>query len=353
MSLALGIIFHAAGASCAAVCYTPQKKILYWSWQTFWLMQAFVCWLLLPVLIGFITVPHLLQVLKAAPVAAMWKSFALGAVYGIGGTAFGVAIRYVGFSFTYAISIGVSCVLGTLLPPMLKGNLGIILNQPGGGWLIAGISAGVIGIALCGIAGRYKEQDLRNNEQETTFLPAIGIPLCLLAGILSAVYGIALDQGQPIADVAAKFGAGNFQSNVVYIFTNAGAFFTTMVYCIHLHRKQGTFTEYIRTGFSSNAGALAMNYQMAIITGILWYSQFFLYGLGHIRMGQFKFSSWGIHMIMLVLFSALAGLILKEWLNCRPLTIRMLVYALLMLISAVLLLAYGNYAGSIVAGHLQ
>src|SRR5690606_20176367 len=94
---------------------------------------------------------------------------------------------------------------------------------------------------LCGIAGRFKEKDL--GEQQY-FSLSKGLPLCFLAGILSAVYGFALDQGQPIAAIAEKYGSGNFQGNVVYIFANTGAFLTTGIYCIYLHIKHGTWSEY-------------------------------------------------------------------------------------------------------------
>jgi L-rhamnose-H+ transport protein len=84
---------------------------------------------------------------------------------------------------------------------------------------------------------------------------------------------------------------------------------------------------------------------MAILTGFLWYGQFFFYGLGHIRMGNYKFSSWAIHMILLVLLSSVTGLIMKEWKNCSNKTMRLLIAALVVLVVAVLLLTYGNYLG--------
>ena len=123
MEVINGVLFHAVGASGAALCYTPQKKVRGWSWQTYWLAQAFICWLFLPIVIAFLTIPQLSVVLTEAPVAAMQKSFFLGMAYGVGGTAFGIAIRYVGFSLTYAIAVGISCVLGTLLPPLVNGTL--------------------------------------------------------------------------------------------------------------------------------------------------------------------------------------------------------------------------------------
>src|SRR4051812_44236896 len=109
MELLNGILYHATGASSAALCYTPEKKVKGWAWQTYWLAQAFVCWLVLPVVVAMLVIPDLMTVLKEAPSSSMYASFLLGMAYGIGGTAFGIAIRYVGFSLTYAIAVGISC----------------------------------------------------------------------------------------------------------------------------------------------------------------------------------------------------------------------------------------------------
>jgi L-rhamnose-H+ transport protein len=344
MELINGVLFHATGASSAALCYTPQKKVIGWSWQTYWLAQAFICWLILPVVMAFITIPNLMAVLHEAPSSAMINSFLLGMAYGVGGTAFGIAIRYVGFSLTYAIAVGISCVLGTLLPPLVHGTLGDVLKSNGASFLVIGIVLGTIGIALCGMAGRQKEKDIEKQQNNiSTFSLAKGLPLCLLAGILSALYGFSLDQGKPIADIALKYGAGDFQKNVIYIFSNSGAFVTTLLYCLYLHRKGKTFGEYGAAGNNS----LVKNYAMAILTGCLWYGQFFFYGLGQVRMGKYDFTSWAIHMVMLVLFSSVAGLLMKEWKNCSKLTMRLLILALVVLITAVLLLTYGNYLGAV------
>ena len=344
MEVITGVIYHSVGASCAAMCYTPQKKVAKWSWQSYWLVQAAVCWLLLPVVIAWITIPQLGTVLREAPTDAMIKTFVLGVAYGIGGTAFGMAIRYVGFSLTYAIAVGISCVLGTLLPPLVHGQLTALFSQNGAGWIMAGILIGALGIALCGVAGRSKEMDLKGNDTTGTFSLAKGLPLCLLAGVLSAVYGFSIDQGEPIAAVAQKYGGGNFRINIVYIFSNTGAFLSTLIYCIYLHRKEKTFGEYRQAGPNNR---LLVNFIMAILTGCLWYSQFFFYGLGHVRMGKYQYSSWAIHMIMLVLFSSVAGLLMKEWAKCSSKTVTTLVWALFILVTAVLALTYGNYLGSL------
>lgn len=342
MSLFNGIFFHSVGAAGASLCYTPEKKVKNWSWQTYWLAQASICWLVLPILVAWITIPNLQAVLAEAPMSAARSSFIYGMLYGIGGTAFGMSIRYVGYSLTYAIAVGISCVVGTLLPPFMNGTLLTTLQGNGANYIISGITMGALGIVVCGIAGRKKEKLIESvgGGSNSNFSFAKGLPLCILAGILSAFYGFALSEGAPIAAVAEKYGAGEFKSNVVYIFSNTGAFVTTLFYCIYLHIKEGTLSQY-----TAAPKSLATNYLMSIITGVLWYFQFFFYGLGHVNLGKYEFSSWAIHMILLVLFSVLTGIVLKEWKMCTRRILQILALAISILIAAVLLLTFGNYLG--------
>jgi L-rhamnose-H+ transport protein len=343
----LGVALHGVGAFFAATCYTPQKQVKRWSWQTYWLTQAAFCWFLLPIIGAMATIPDLAAVLREAPRDAMLHSFLLGAAYGIGGTAFGVSIRYIGFSLTYAIAVGLSSVLGTLIPPIVKGTLGATLDKTGAGWIVAGIVVGAIGIAGAGWAGRLKEMDLTAQDTKGEFSLAKGLALSLLAGVLSAVYGFALEAGEPIADVASAHGAGVWRGNVVYIFSNTGAFLTTAIYCLYLHRKHRTLGEMVELPAGPEEARLPVNWAMAVVTGLFWYGQFFFYNLGHVRMGTYKFTSWAIHMIMLVLFSNVVGIALREWRTCRRLTHTTIGAALAVLVGAVLLLTYGNYLGDL------
>jgi L-rhamnose-H+ transport protein len=365
--LAASIFFHGIGAMAAACCYAPQKKVRGWSWQSYWLTQAAFCWLLLPIAGAFLTVPDFWQVVQAAPPEAMLRTFLLGVAYGIGGTAFGVAIRYVGFSITYAAAIGISTVMGTAYA-IAKGNTTLsdagtnihsFLARTGATWVVAGIAIGVVGVVFCGIAGRWKERDLA---QASGIPPSsrnlvIGLGLCLLAGILSAVYGISLTEGAPIAKLAEQHAAGHtvlgidaatFCSNAIYPFSNSGAFLTTALYCLILHARNRTLGEVVAIP-EGQAGNLIVNWAMAILTGFLWYGQFFFYGFGHfyiMKVAGFEQTCWAIHMILLILLGTLLGVVFKEWKGCRPRTHATLVFALSLLIAGKLLLDYGNYLGT-------
>ena len=155
----LGTALHAIGALSSSACYTPQKRVRNWSWQSYWLTQAGFCWFLLPILGALLTIPHLGAVLSEAPKNAMLASLLLGMAYGVGGTAFNVSILYIGFSLTYAIAVGLSSVLGTLIPPLLRGALVAAFSKTGSGWVLAGIVVGIVGIALCGLAGHRRCAD--------------------------------------------------------------------------------------------------------------------------------------------------------------------------------------------------
>jgi len=365
--LASSIFFHAIGAACAAFCYTPQKRIRGWSWQTFWLVQAAFCWFLLPVAGAFLTVPDFTTVVREAPQGAMVRAFLLGMAYGVGGTAFGVALRYVGFSITYAMAIGISTVVGTGYA-IAKGDTGIadfavhiqaFLAKTGSPWVIAAIVVAIVGIVFCGLAGHAKERELSLPGAAGTGdrNMAIGLLLCIVAGVLSAVYGISLTEGAPIAKIAAEHAAGHtvlgidaetFSSNAIYPFSNAGAFLTTALYCLHLHRKQRTFGEITRAPSGAGNTSLGLNWSMAILTGCLWYSQFFFYGFGHyfiMKVKGFEQTCWAIHMILLILLGTIAGVLFKEWRGTSARTRVLLATSIGLLSLGMLLLGYGNFLG--------
>ena len=191
--------------------------------------------------------------------------------------------------------------------------------------------------------------------QKSRLLKLPFIIFFLLLGLFAlqffTVYGFALAAGEPIADVASAHGAGVFRGNVVYIFSNTGAFISTTLYCLWLHRKHKTLSEIVELPAGTEKSSLPVNWAMAVLTGCLWYGQFFFYNLGHVRMGEYQFTSWAIHMIMLILFSIVVGFALREWRGARLLTKLAVGAAFLVLVGAVLALTYGNHLAEVAPGH--
>ena len=340
----IGTGLHALGGISASTCYLPYQKISKWSWESYWLLQASFAWLIMPFLIGIITVPQLFTVLRTSPTPALAIPFILGAVYGFGGLSFGYAIRYIGFSLTYTISIGISAVLGTITPLIINGSLIEHFQKPGGLIVLSGMILSIVGVALCGSAGYKKEKDLSklaDKKGSLQFNMKKGLALTIFAGVFSAIFGISLEFGQPIADVAAQYGAGHFEGNAKIIVSTAGCFVTNFIWFLVVGIRKGTIKELIPSK-QFGTKPYIKNFILTAIGGSLWYFQFFFYGIGHVRMGNFMFASWVLHMSMLIFFSFIVGILMKEWKNVTQKTYITLILALLVLVLSFVIMTIGS-----------
>jgi len=341
----IGTGLHAIGGISAASCYTPFEKVKKWPWGIFWIVQAVFAWLILPLVIGYITVPELFSVLAESPSYSFWTAFIFGALYGFGGLSFGLAIRNIGYSLTYTIAIGISAVFGTIVPMTMNGRLVEHFTRAGGGIVLSGMIISIIGVSMCGKAGFLKEKHLAN-QTRLNFNMKKGLLLALIAGILSGVWGISLEMGNPISEIAARHGAGNFEGNAKLIVSSLGCLLTNMIWFTTLAVKDGSISLLFKVNKTGKKRYLK-NIGLSALTGTLWYTQFFFYGLGHVKMGQFQFASWALHMTMLIFFSYIIGLIMKEWKEVTSKTYFTLIMALVILTFSFILISYGSYIGEL------
>ena len=340
----LGTFYHAVGGASASMCYLPNQKTKSWSWGTFWLVQSVFAWFIMPLLVGYFTVPDFFQILKNTPAPVFWGAFLLGAVYGFGGMSFGFAIQKIGYSLTYSISIGLSAVLGTMTPLMMKGQVAEYFSRPGSSIVLVGMLTAIVGVAFCGWAGFRKETDLGEMKDKTQFNMTSGLVLAIIGGLLSAVFNISLVVGQPISDMAAQYGAGEFEGNAKLIVSTSGCFVVNLIWFVTAGIKNGTLKEFTASSGISSVQRFK-NTLWSALAGTMWCGQFFFYGLGHVRMGNFQFISWVLHMSMLIFFSYGVGLLMKEWKNVSKKTYRILIAALLLLLFSAVIISYGSYYG--------
>ncbi|UKM63809.1 hypothetical protein GSB9_00355 [Flavobacteriaceae bacterium GSB9] len=342
----LGTFLHAVGGMSAASCYLPSTKTKGWSWNTYWLTQSLFAWLVVPLLLAWITVPNFFSIIANAPSKPFWMAFLLGAVYGFGGMSFGKAINHIGYSLTYTLAIGISAVVGTIMPLMVFGGLGDFFTKPGGTIVLLGMVLSIVGVAICGWAGFKKEKDLDAEKlNKTGFNMMLGLALTIVAGVLSGVFNLSLEYGQPIADMAAQNGAGHFEGNAKLVVSTFGCFVVNLIWYVIAGYKQNTLKEFLPNKEEKNKtkNRLVKNWLLSSLTGTLWCMQFFFYGLGHVRMGDYQFASWVLHMSMLIFFSYIVGVIMKEWKNVKRETYTILILGLAVLIFSFCVTSYGSY----------
>src|SRR5205085_3289442 len=104
------------------------------------------------------TVPHLMACYESADVRRAFLLVILfGAGYGVAAVCFGLGVDALGIALNFAIALGTATVVGSAIPLIWFHSASIFTRQ---GFVIeAGIAVIVVGIVLCGIAGRRKERD--------------------------------------------------------------------------------------------------------------------------------------------------------------------------------------------------
>ncbi len=341
----VGTGLHAIGGISAASCYLPNTQTRQWSWGTFWIAQSLFAWIIMPLLVGWLTVPGFFQILAHAPAKPFWSAFLLGAAYGFGSMSFGKAINHIGYSLTYTLAIGISAVLGTIFPMMIFGGLNDFFAKPGGKIVLIGMGLSLLGVVICGWAGFRKEKDLVSQTKgRQKFNMSVGLLLTVVAGILSGVFNLSLEYGKPIADMAARNGAGQFEGNAKMIISTSGCFVVNLIWFVAAGFKNGTLKE-ILPNKKMSGKLIASNWFWSAMAGSLWCSQFFFYGLGHVKMGNFQFASWVLHMSMLIFFSYIVGVLMKEWKSVKSKTYVVLLIGLITLIASFCITSYGSYIG--------
>ncbi len=341
MNSFLGIFFHAIGGFAAGSFYLPIKKIKNWSWESGWLVNGIFAWLIIPWLVSLLTVPETVNILSKAEFSTLFWTFFFGVLWGIGGLAFGMTMRYLGMSLGMALALGLTAAFGTLIPPIYEGKFNILLETTSGLVVLTGIGVCLIGIVICGKAGILKDKQLSDEEKRQgvkEFNIKKGIVVAVFAGVLSACFAFGIAAGAPISDLAIQNNAPVlWQNGPVFIVILAGGFTSNFIWCAYLNIKKKTYKDYC-----SEKMPLKRNYFFAAIAGTTWYCQFMFYGMGSTQMSEHDFASWTLHMAFIIIFSTMWGLITKEWKGVSKKVILTLTLGLLILMASTVIIGIGN-----------
>ncbi|NLE36918.1 MAG: L-rhamnose/proton symporter RhaT [Pirellulaceae bacterium] len=343
---ALGILLHMIGGLAAASFYIPYGRVKNWSWETYWLVGGVFSWIVAPWVLALIITPDLFGVLHEAwntsRAAFVW-AYLFGAMWGVGGLTFGLTMRYLGISLGMAIALGYCAVVGTLLPPIVKGEFAAIVTSVSGIVILVGVAVCVGGIAVTGLAGIAKERELDDDEKKQTvkeFNFWKGLLTATFSGVMSAGMAFGIAAGRPIAELAVGRGTPELLGNLpILCVVLAGGFTSNFLWCAALNVKNRSAREYL--DFAQPRRWLA-NLCFSAVAGVTWYMQFFFYGMGETKIGEYRFSSWTLHMASIILFSTCWGIALHEWRGSSRRTFRLLAAGLAALVLSMVVVGYGN-----------
>ncbi len=348
----LGVFLHWMGGLASASFYVPFRSVRGWAWETYWLVGGVFSWLVAPFLIASLLVPDVTAILRETPAVTVFWCYLFGILWGFGGLTFGLTMRYLGMSLGMAVALGYCAAFGTLMPPLVRGDFASkILGTSSGVLILIGVGICVCGIAVAGLAGMSKEKEFSAAEQTAVikeFDLKKGLLVATFCGIMSACFSYGLAAGGPVRDIAERHGAPPLWRGLpILILILAGGFTTNVVWCVILHVRNRTGSQYFQRPGPAHAVKppvpFAANYLLCAFAGFIWYFQFFFYTMGEAQMGTYRFSSWTLHMASIMIFGTLWGLFLREWKGAGRRTMRLLALSLAVLVLSTLVVGYGNY----------
>lgn len=384
MNPLIGVLFHWIGGLAAGSFYVPFRGVKRWSWETAWLVAGVFSWIIAPWTFALINTNDVVTVLSETPRQTWFYTYLFGAMWGMGGLTFGLTMRYLGMSLGMAVALGYCTVFGTLIPPIFRGEFHAKLIEPESGrWVLAGLVVCVIGIVINALAGKAKEGEMDLEQKKKTvkeFNFKKGILVATFSGIMSACFAFGLAAGDKIGEISRDHGTLPIWSGLpILIVILMGGFTSNFIWCVMLniknrsgyeyfasnqrhaaHQKDATASENVTDAVAvemaeglpskSDAGEsrripLIFNYLFAAAAGVIWYFQFFFYSMGETQMGDYKFSSWTLHMASIILFSSIWGLALGEWKGASAKAKGRLFIGLGVLVLSTIIIGYGNYIG--------
>lgn len=338
-SVVAGIGWHVVGAASAASFYAPIEKVRRWSWETAWVVAGLFSWILLPISVSLILLPDFRGFYAGVGAGLLLKVALLGAMWGVGNVSYGLTMRHLGMSLGIGVAIGVTLIVGTLVPPLLHGQGAMLFTTRSGLLTMAGVLVALIGVAIVSAAGHLKETALRGEIKE--FNLALGLLLAVLCGIFSSGMSFAIDAAKPMADAAVKLGVNPLYAALPsYVIIMGGGALVNMSYC--LIRLAAVKKLSLRADLAQPGPVLMRNAALAATGGIMWYLQFFFYAWGAANIPQhLSYVNWMLHMSIYVLCGGLVGLALGEWKEAGGRPLRLLWAGMLVIIAAANLVGLG------------
>jgi L-rhamnose-H+ transport protein len=334
-----GIGWHMVGAASAASFYAPIGKVKKWSWETTWAVAGFFSWILLPIGVSLLLLPDFCGFYASMDGRVLLKAALFGAMWGVGNVSYGLTMRHLGISLGVGVAIGVTLVVGTVVPPLMRGQYAVLFESRSGLFTMAGLLLALVGVAVVSYAGHQKEAQLRGEAQE--FNLKLGVSLAVLCGIFSSGMAFAISAAEPMKVAALRLGVNPLYAALPsYVFIMGGGAVVNLSYCFV--RLAALKRLSLRDDLSQPRGTLLKNGALAATGGIMWYFQFFFYAWGQANIPQrLAHVNWMLHMSGYVLFAGIVGLVLGEWYGISGRPIRLLWAGMLIIIAAANLVGLG------------
>jgi L-rhamnose-H+ transport protein len=230
----------------------------------------------------------------------------MGVLWGAGVLLLGMSFPLVGVAVGAAVALGCSAAVGTLLPILcadtpMRGSTGLMI--------LLGAVAVVLGVGVCGFAGRARER-----QQETGVVPPRqskkGFLFASVGGTLAAALNLAFVSGAKIvASVEVQRPSTPLASIAVWMPVLLAGGIPGALYSCSLLMKNRSTSLYRQKGTGGY-------WLLVVVMGGLWLGSIVVYGDGVAKIGVLgPVVGWPVFMSGAVIASAAWGTAFGEWKN--------------------------------------
>jgi L-rhamnose-H+ transport protein len=319
--LGFGLFAVLLGGVFQGTMLLPMKFTQRWQWENTWLCFSATAYLITPWALACFLVSSFPRMLGDVSPHVLVTTFLFGIGMGAGALMMGVGYRYVGMAIAFAIVLGISSTIGTLVPLLVLAPDQIAKHQ--GLSVIEGIAIALLGTFV--VSWAAWERDSKKNPATPEARPGsggsrrdvlIGLGLCIASGILSSCSNLGFAFAGEISQKAREMGAGpTGTSSATWTIILLPVFLCNFIYSLYLLRKNHTF------GLFGKAGT-AHYWVLGILMGLDWMAGMAAYGAGALTLGKLGTSmGWILFVASMIMVANVSGLLTGEWKGSSPRTL--------------------------------
>jgi len=341
MTNLLAFLFFIIAGAINGSFALPTKYMSKWKFENIWMFFGFWNFIILPWIFAAIFAPQILHIYAASPISLLLLLMTIGFLYGFGQIAFALALEKIGFGLGFLVNLGIGISLGYLLPLIIQHSDKIL--TPFGLITFTGTAIAMFGLFLANKAGQMRNKespsvhDLVEQETKRRKQYAAGLLLATAAGLVTATQNLAFSLTYVMQTIALNMGATSLGASTIIwpIYLTSCAIPSTIFY-LFLHKKNHSCAAYRQPQqFKYHLLALSM--------GLLWYCPVMLFSYAAKMVGSLgPLIGWPMYLVLVILSSNFWGWKHHEWDNCSNKAKNTMRNALIVLIIAIVVLAFGS-----------
>jgi len=282
----------------------PLKTTRVWKFNHIWTLHSLLAMGVLPWVVVMVAVPCWSDLLTRVEMRGWLILIGWGVLFGIASLLYGIAVDLLGIALGFAIQLGLSIVLGALLPLLWAGAFE--LRSRGDWFFVLGLALMVVGVILCAQAGGSKDKSAGSTARRFR----LGLIIAIVGGVLAPTLNFGIQYGTALLGKAVEarwkqgFPVEIYLAWAVFLSSaavvQAGYCFTRAV----REHSAGIFAAGMRTRDAFQVPAMSL----------LWISSVFIYGRSTFGLGPLGSSfGWPVFVALIILTSNAWGVLLAEW----------------------------------------